>query len=412
MSAHRFLATLAGGSAASVVAAVAAAWLSGSALAALPVAIAAAVWCALLHAHDRNLIREAAARAERQRAYTRSMVTELGATFKCCAGEFEAQLQSSRGELEQVQGLFLDAIQKLVGSFTTINEQTQAQQRLAMTLTQGHAMSDDQAAPGHDGFEHFVSETSNTLRFFVDSVVQSSKVAMGLVEKMEQITQQIDGVQKILGEIEGISKQTNLLALNAAIEAARAGEAGRGFSVVADEVRDLSSRTSQFSQEIRKKIRHAQESVHVTETAIDQMASQDMTFALQSKQHVDEMMGDVQKVNVAMSKAAGELSAITSGVEHNVNVAVTTLQFQDLVTQLLGHVKRRMEALDGVVVKIDAIANDLNAGPVEIDGGQQQTWSLSQACNELKELLAGVQQITIKNPVRQASMSTGDVELF
>ena len=46
------------------------------------------------------------------------------------------------------------------------------------------------------------------------------------------------------------------------------------------------------------------------------------------------------------------------------------------------------------------------------DGGQQQTWSLTQACSELKELLAGVQQITIKNPVRQASMSTGDVELF
>jgi methyl-accepting chemotaxis protein len=229
---------------------------------------------------------------------------------------------------------------------------------------------------------------------------------------MEQITRQIGEVQNILGEIEGISKQTNLLALNAAIEAARAGEAGRGFSVVADEVRDLSGRTNQFSQQIRKTITDVQESVHATGRAINQMASQDMTFALESKRHVDEMMTDVQKVNTTMGSAARELCVITRGVEDNVNTAVTTLQFQDLVTQLLGHVRGRMDALTGVANKINALATDLTATATQSADHEQRTQGLRRACNELMELLASVQQTTIRNPVRQASMTTGDIEMF
>jgi methyl-accepting chemotaxis protein len=76
-------------------------------------------------------------------------------------------------------------------------------------------------------FEDFAAKTSNTLRQFVDSVVDNSRTAMSLVELTDRITGQMREVKGMLGEIEGISKQTNLLALNAAIEAARAGEAGR-----------------------------------------------------------------------------------------------------------------------------------------------------------------------------------------
>lgn len=403
-----------GGAITSIAVAVAAAWLYGSVTGALPVAIVAAGWLVFLLKHDAQLRRAADERATQMRAQSNALAGSLGAAFAQCADEFNSQLATSQGELEQAQRLFMDAIQKLVDSFTSINTQTQTQQKLALKITQGHAPGEDAPTKESGGFEHFVSETSNTLRFFVDSTVQSSKVAMALVEKMEQITRQIGEVQSVLGEIEGISKQTNLLALNAAIEAARAGEAGRGFSVVADEVRDLSGRTNQFSQQIRKTITEVQESVHATERAIDQMASQDMTFALQSKQHVDEMMADVQQVNTAMGAAAQELAVITRGVESNVNTAVTTLQFQDMVTQLLGHVRRRMDALTGVSAKINTLATDLTATSTAAPSADpaQRNEGLRRACEELLELLAGVQQITIRNPVRQASMTTGEVELF
>jgi methyl-accepting chemotaxis protein len=361
--AHKFLLSklVGGGAAASVIVAIAAASLCGSAAGAVPVAIVAAGWAGLLWWHNRQLRRGLSVDATRIQAETGALAGNLGAAFEQCAAEIDTQVATSRGELDQAQNLVMDAIQKLVGSFTSINTHTQTQQSLVLTITRGQADGGKGAGANGSGFSEFVEETSNTLRFFVDSNVQSSKVAMGLVEQTKHITEQIGEVQKILAEIEGISKQTNLLALNAAIEAARAGEAGRGFSVVADEVRDLSGRTSQFSQQIRKTITGVQESVHMAERAIHEMASHDMTFALQSKHRVDEMMADVQKVNTAIGVAARDLTVVTRNVENNVNTAVTTLQFRDMVTQLLGHVGRRMDALGTIAAKLSALATDLTA---------------------------------------------------
>ena len=124
------------------------------------------------------------------------------------------------------------------------------------------------------------------------------------------------------------------------------------------------------------------------------------------------MMADVQQVNTVMGAAAQELAAITRGVESNVNIAVTTLQFQDMVTQLLGHVRRRMDALGGVAAKINALAGDLTATAAPSADQEQRAQGLGLACAELMELLTSVQQTTVRNPVRQASMTTGDVELF
>jgi methyl-accepting chemotaxis protein len=391
----------------SLAAATAAGVLCDGIAGAVVVILVSAAWLAALVWHDRNLRSSSAAELENLRRHFHSLDHDLGNAFEQCATEFKSQLATTQSELDQVQGLFLDAIGKLVGSFTSINSQAQSQQQLALKITSGHA-------PGAaGGFEYFVTETTNTLKFFVDSTVQSSNVAMGLVEKMEQICRQIAEVHGILAEIEGISKQTNLLALNAAIEAARAGEAGRGFAVVADEVRDLSSRTSQFSQQISKNIAVVRDSVQATSNSINEMASKDMKFALQSKQHVEELkLQEVHRVNHDMADAAGELARITHQVEQDVNTAVTTLQFQDLVTQLLGHVRRRAGALDGVSDKISTLAKELAANDGPAMDHESRAQGLRSVCNELHELVAQAREITAKSPVRQASMGSGAVEMF
>jgi methyl-accepting chemotaxis protein len=125
----------------------------------------------------------------------------------------------------RAQVIFSEAIGKLVSSFQDMNVQIHRQQQLGMQVvaggTEGGSVSE---------FQNFAHKTSETLRQFVDSVVENSRLAMSLVEMTDRIISQMSEVRGMLGEIEGISKQTNLLALNAAIEAARAGEAGRGFA--------------------------------------------------------------------------------------------------------------------------------------------------------------------------------------
>jgi len=379
--------------------------------AAIPVLVVAAFWLTAAFFTERARREAAGTQLHSVNSRIDTLGRELSLAFEQSAGVFDTQLAAAQGEIQQTQTIFEDAIQKLVTSFTSMNTQAQLQKTLALQISTGHVQEAGEQA-GKGGFAKFVDETSTTLQFFVDNTVQGSRVAVELVENMDKITQQVGEVHGILGEIEGISKQTNLLALNAAIEAARAGEAGRGFSVVADEVRDLSGRTSQFSQQIRGAIAKVQEAVQITEKAIVRLASQDMTFALQSKQHVDEMMRDVQVVNETMATSAAELSVATHHVETNVNTAVTTLQFQDMVRQLLAHVIQRIAALNSVSAQLRTLAAQLAVAQAPGADPESRVRRIEQACRDLSDLIEKARQLTVHSPVRQASMASGDVEMF
>lgn len=318
--------------------------------------------------------------------------------------EIRSQLESGREDLTRVQGIVRDASEKLLGSFSGINAQSSAQQQLAMRITQGGAGEGGNAT----GIEAFVEESSRTLNYFVENIVENSRAGMSLVEGVEAINHQLTDIRNSLSEIDGISSQTNLLALNAAIEAARAGEAGRGFAVVADEVRRLSDRAREFSQKIRGNVVVVSESVHATEMAINDLASQDMNFALEAKKKVDEAMLSVQEVNRGMGQAMTDISAIAVRVEHDVNQAVTSLQFQDLVTQLLDHAKRRAEALDEVLALLGTLPAAAAApGQEEAESGAGHT-----AAAKVMQALERLRQTGERNPVRQQQMDTGAVELF
>ncbi|MEW5788755.1 MAG: methyl-accepting chemotaxis protein [Pseudomonadota bacterium] len=256
----------------------------------------------------------------------------------------KAALDNSAGcgdDLERVKTLLREAINKLVASFSDMNEHIQAQRNQALSIITG--MAEDKGSGESGNFSEFVLETSRTMESFVESTLTTSKIAMSLVETMDGIDHEVNAIIGILGEIESIAKQTNLLALNAAIEAARAGEAGRGFAVVADEVRGLSQRTNLFSQQIRSHMDTVHGSVSNAHDNIYAVASMDMNFALESKHRVGRTMQRIADMNLAMAESARSIDGHANQVAEQVNKAVTALQFQDLASQLLDRARSRVE---------------------------------------------------------------------
>lgn len=317
------------------------------------------------------------------------------------------QYTELHAELEQVGTLVRDAINGLIESFTAISQQAHSQQQLALGMTQATGANGEKV-----DFEDFVRDTSRTLSIFVDNTIKNSQTAMGLVERMSDIGAEVANVLGILGDIDQIAKQTNFLALNAAIEAARAGEAGRGFAVVADEVRNLSLRTGQFSMQIRDNIGRVHQFVDSAESAIFALAAQDMNFALQSKKQVEVAMHDVQEMNSHVSLSLVKLGENASDLEVRVGHAITALQFQDLVTQLVSHSQGRVSGLQRLSISLQALQNGLIQGLAEAKPDVDVAKTLQMPMSDVEQQCELLASSGKRNPVAQESMSSGDVELF
>jgi len=323
---------------------------------------------------------------------------ELQSLLEELSRQGASQCQSGRQDLDRVKDLLAHAIDQLVLSFNDMNHHIQTQRNLALSIIDN--MTEEDRGTGGVSFAEFVMDTSKTMGDFVDNTLNTSKIAMGLVETMDVIDTEVQAILGILGEIESISKQTNLLALNAAIEAARAGEAGRGFAVVADEVRALSQRTNLFSQQIRGRMDSVHGSLSSANQSIYSVASMDMNFALESKHRVQATMTRISELNKAMSNSARAINEHAEQVASGVNAAVTALQFQDMTSQLIGHAQAEMASVHDIADQVSKTVRQ------EADISQ----GLASARNLLRAQASSGKDHA--HPVKQESMDSGDIELF
>ncbi|MCG9576964.1 methyl-accepting chemotaxis protein [Vibrio tubiashii] len=188
-------------------------------------------------------------------------------------------------------------------------------------------------------------KTEAIIRQFVDTLVNVSEKSISAVHSIHDMSDKLDSVFKLLAQVRGLSEQTNLLALNAAIEAARAGEAGRGFAVVAQEVRNLSHKAKELNDEIEAEINVAQQTVKEANKTVGEMASIDMTEAIESKEKVDEMLRGVQQVNTSVEQEVQKIRSSGDLLHTQVDNGIRALQFADIIVQQGDYAKQSVAYL-------------------------------------------------------------------
>ncbi|MGS0681561.1 methyl-accepting chemotaxis protein [Shewanella sp. 125m-7] len=284
---------------------------------------------------------------------------------------FPAHSKDEIGLLERHMNRFLESLQQMVKAISYDTEQLIKQihesSDIAAQASNGvnaqHQDVDQIATAIHEmsatasEVANHAEMTANAAQVSTQACFEGSEVISQNSESIEQLSQQLvdasqvvseleanaTEINKILSTIQAIAEQTNLLALNAAIEAARAGEQGRGFAVVADEVRVLSHRTQDSTEEIRAMIATLQQN---SQQAVQSMASStgiadaSVEFANQAKHSLMKITDSITEISdmaTQIASAAEEQRAVSDDISRNTQAISDTSHLLSSQTQEVSH---------------------------------------------------------------------------
>ena len=266
---------------------------------------------------------------------------QVGSVVSSASTELSAQIeQSDRGAAESAQ--------RLSEAATAMNEMNATVQEVAKNAGSASAASAETKQKAEAGAEVVAKA--------VHSIEQVHQMSLELKGDMVQLNEHAQDITRIMNVISDIADQTNLLALNAAIEAARAGEAGRGFAVVADEVRKLAEKTMASTNDVGNAIKSIQESTAKSMTGVDNAV---------------ERIGEANELASRSGAALEEIVATVEATGDQVNAIATASEEQS------------------------AASEEINQSIVQVNDMSRQTAeAMGEAAKAVSELAAQAQTLT------------------
>ena len=302
------------------------------------------------------------------------------------------------GCMEQLNSVVLDANNKLQNSFNGLTVNSEQQSQLTQKIIE-KLKSKEENNTNSLIFDKFTTETAHVLSGYVDLTVKVSDKGIEAANKMQDMLAHMDTMFGLLEDVKYIADQTGMLALNASIEAARAGEFGRGFSVVANEVRTLAERSVKLNAQIHQNVLISQQTLNDTNKIVGQIASLEMTEALDAKENLDKMIVNLDEVSHFVADSLASSSVIAQNIQSDVGKAVMALQYEDVASQLNAHIRKYFSLKKE---NMDEINTALKQGGVIV------------AVNKFNEILKYQLETNpaAQQTVASSSMEQGDVDLF
>lgn len=263
----------------------------------------------------------------------------------------EHSLPIWRRELQLAQDSGNDAVNSLTDEFGTLVN------LLSNTLEETDASDNGEAVT-------VISRDREKLTGVIEALKDAQANRNQIVTGLQSLDTQTHALTKMASQVVALSDQTNLLSLNAAIEAARAGSAGRGFGVVAEEVRNLAMRSQQTAKQMTDTVTDLKRSVAGSVETVRIAIEKEDQLLQEVQGHVAQINEDFNSVIDDLQANTGYLKEQAEKVQQAIGASLVLFQFQDRVSQILGHSIETLSELEELVI---GVSNDPDTPVPELD---------------------------------------------
>ena len=297
-----------------------------------------------------------------------------------------------RKQINIVRDQTSTAINQLVVEFSQIVRE------LNSTIT---AQTEGDDTRSGDDIVRVCSESEVKLQATIEVLQRFLQERIQLMEQISSLNEYTDELNKMAHEVQEISEQTNMLALNAAIEAARAGESGRGFTVVADEIRNLSIRSAENGKSMSGKVGEICQAMNQTFSAAESSSKSESEIVDESRQNISNVIRTFEDITQTLNERSSILEATSINIRDQIERLLVSLQFQDRTEQIMESVLNNMNKLDDLVVNYSS-----NSGAIT------EHLSVKDWLEELENSFTTIEQKQVLRGQDQTNIANNDIDYF